>query len=147
MPRRPAGAAPNPPDEGGAAPDLETLRVALERAVLRHSLRAVARAVSMSPAGLKTVIHGARPRARTVRLLRRWYLAQSEEEQRSAEKTARAAVGLLTQGLPSHARPAAARAILRRVRVMHRRAKVAPPPWLGPLLRDPRFRARRDAGA
>ena len=53
--------------------DLERYRIALEGAIARSSLRAVATAVGMSPTGLSEFLDGARPRASTVERVRQWY--------------------------------------------------------------------------
>lgn len=53
--------------------DLERYRIAIVDAIARSSLRAVARAVEMSPSGLTNFLHGSKPYGPTVERLRTWY--------------------------------------------------------------------------
>lgn len=53
--------------------DLERFRLALEDAIQRSSLRAVARGVGMSPTGLTKFLDGTKPYGPTVERLRNWY--------------------------------------------------------------------------
>jgi len=52
--------------------DLEDVRLSLERAIGRSSLRTVAKAVGMSPTGLTKFLEGAHPYGKTLEKLRRW---------------------------------------------------------------------------
>ncbi len=64
-----AGIAPVPD-----TPDVDTLRAEVAAAVREESLRVVAAAAKVSKSAVDDFIHSARvPRARTIRLFRRWY--------------------------------------------------------------------------
>lgn len=58
---------------GVTAEELDQLRSALADAVAQSSLRAVARAVGMSPTGLTNFLDGTQPYGPTVERLRQWY--------------------------------------------------------------------------
>jgi len=61
---------------GVSADDLERFRIALEAAISRSSLRAVAEEVGMSPSGLTKFLDGASPYGKTVERLQSWYIRE-----------------------------------------------------------------------
>jgi len=65
--------------------DLARFRIALENEIARTSLRAVARAVRMSPTGLTKFLNGTRPYGNTVARLREWYFHEAGVHQAPPE--------------------------------------------------------------
>jgi hypothetical protein len=114
------------------AASLETLREAAKLFVDATSLRQAARAIGMSPTGLRGFLDGADPYVKTARKLAEWYMreAQRQHTELTAE-TAAAALDLLTKHLPIHRRDEAAAEL---VAVLHRHCGSAEPPaWLAEL--------------
>ncbi|HSU17288.1 hypothetical protein [Longimicrobium sp.] len=79
---------------------VEAIRQAARLATEATSLRAVARAVGMSPMGLKHFLDGRRPYSATLRKLNVWFVAHALEQQGFSEDAARAALTLLVDGTP-----------------------------------------------
>ncbi|HEU4561216.1 MAG TPA: hypothetical protein VFS20_25410 [Longimicrobium sp.] len=71
---------------GASAADLERYRIALEDAIALTSLRAVARAVGMSPTGLTKFIDGTNPYGRTLERVRTWYFTRAGVHQTAPEE-------------------------------------------------------------
>lgn len=71
---------------GATAPDLERYRIALKDAVSLTSLRAVARAVGMSPTGLTKFLDGTNPYGPTLERVRTWYYTQAGMHQTPPEE-------------------------------------------------------------
>jgi hypothetical protein len=67
---------------------LENYRIALEAAIARSSLRAVAAAVGMSPTGLALFIEGTLPYGKTVEKVGRWFRQNAGWEAERAEHIA-----------------------------------------------------------
>ncbi|HYH82354.1 MAG TPA: hypothetical protein VEX86_21360 [Longimicrobium sp.] len=111
---------------------VEAIREAARLATEATSLRAVARAVGMSPVGLKHFLDGRRPYTATLRRLTIWFIAHGAEGGASEEHI-RAAVGMLLEGLPEAGRERGAQALLEVVERMHRQAGTQPPAWLAIL--------------
>jgi hypothetical protein len=111
---------------------LEAIREAARLATEATSLRAVARAVGMSPMGLRHFLDGRRPYKATLRRLTLWYVAHGLQAG-AGEPVIRAAMSLMLEGLPSAGREAGEQALLAVVEQMHRRAGTQPPAWLSSL--------------
>ncbi|HEX9939435.1 MAG TPA: hypothetical protein VGB15_19995 [Longimicrobium sp.] len=111
---------------------LEAIREAARLATEATSLRAVARAVGMSPMGLRHFLDGRRPYTATLRRLTVWYVAHGLQAG-AGEPVIRAAMSLMLEGLPAHGREAGEQALLAVVEQMHRRAGTQPPAWLSSL--------------
>jgi hypothetical protein len=71
---------------GAPAADLERYRVALEDAIALTSLRAVARAVGMSPTGLTKFLDGTNPYGPTLERVRTWYYSSAGMHQTPSEE-------------------------------------------------------------
>jgi hypothetical protein len=109
----------------------EALHAALHRAVEASSLRAVAEQVGMTHGGLHLYLQGTgRPRERTLRMLREWYLREADRWEGPDEQTARAAIAVLVEGLPASEQERALGEISVVVRNAYERAKISPPEWL-----------------
>lgn len=111
---------------------LEAIREAARLATEATSLRAVARAVGMSPMGLKHFLDGRNPYTATLRRLTIWFVAHGAEGG-APEELIRAAMGMLLEGLPESGRPRGRQALLDVVERMHRQAGTQPPAWLAVL--------------
>jgi hypothetical protein len=114
---------------------LEAIREAARLATEATSLRAVARAVGMSPMGIRHFLDGRRPYTATLRKLTVWYVAHGTQAG-AGEPVIRAAMSLMLEGLPADGREPGEQALLAVVEQMHRRAGTQPPAWLSSL-RDP----------
>jgi hypothetical protein len=69
-----------------SAADLDRYRIALEDAIALTSLRAVARAVGMSPTGLTKFLDGTNPYDRTLERVRNWYFTRAGVHQTAPEE-------------------------------------------------------------
>lgn len=120
-----------------APPDLsvrvEAIREAVRLAVAETSLRAVARAVGLSPMGLSNFLDGRRPYTATLRKLTAWFIAEGARPG-AREDVIRASLSMLLEGLPEKARDRGVAALLAVVERMHREARTQPPAWLASLL-------------
>lgn len=96
--------------ESGAV-DLDRILAELEAEIDRRSLRAVARAVGMSPSGLVKVLAGSRPYRQTLNKLRSWQQRHLAGESLTEENQA---LETLLQRVPEHRR-ARARQQIRRI--------------------------------
>lgn len=114
---------------------VEAIREAARLAVGQSSLRAVARAVGLSPMGLRNFLDGAQPYRATLRKLTIWYVRHGAQGGAGAE-VIRSAMSLILEGLPEDSREAAEQALLAVVEQMHRRAGTHPPGWLNTLRLD-----------
>lgn len=119
-----------------APPDLsvrvEAIREAVRLAVAETSLRAVARAVGLSPMGLSNFLDGRRPYTATLRKLTAWFVAEGARPGAS-EDVIRAALSMLLEGLPEKGRERGVAALLAVVERMHRESRTQPPAWLAAL--------------
>lgn len=113
---------------------VSAIREAARRAVAETSLRAVARAIPMSPMGLQHFINGTSPYRATLRKLTAWYVNRGASRGEFSEDTARAALALLLDGIPEPEQPAARASLLERLVRIHRDARTEPPAWLERLL-------------
>jgi len=120
-----------------AAPDrrplVEAIREAVKLAIEATSLRAVARAVDMSPMGLKHFAAGTQPYSATFRKLTAWYAVHQAEAGGFSVDSVRGALVLLTDGLPESARGRAAAAVLDALLKLHTELRTRPPAWLNTL--------------
>ncbi|HEX8906467.1 MAG TPA: hypothetical protein VF771_16575 [Longimicrobiaceae bacterium] len=112
---------------------VDAIRQAARLAVEATSLRAVARAVGMSPMGLKHFLDGRRPYSATLRKLNVWFVAHSAAEMGFGEDAARAALTLLLDGIPEPGRDPAAALLLDDLWRTHREHGSRPPAWLTAL--------------
>jgi len=120
-----------------AAPDrrslVEAIREAVKLAIEATSLRAVARAVDMSPMGLKHFAAGTQPYSATFRKLTAWYAVHQAEAGGFSVDSVRGALVLLTDGLPESARGRATAAVLDVILKLHGELRTRPPAWLTTL--------------
>jgi hypothetical protein len=114
---------------GGSAP-VAAIREEARLAVEATSLRSVARAIGMSPMGLKHFLEGRSPYSATTRKLNAWYVAHRAQRPGFDASAARAALVVLTDGIPEQRRPRAEAVILQDVWAMHGEAGTRPPAWL-----------------
>ena len=119
------------------APDrrslVEAIREAVRLAIEATSLRAVARAVDMSPMGLKHFAAGTQPYSATFRKLTAWYAVHQAEAGGFSVDSVRGALVLMTDGLPESARGRATAAILDELLKLHAELRTRPPAWLTTL--------------
>ena len=108
---------------------IEAIRQAARLATEATSLRAVARAVGMSPMGLKHFLEGRRPYSATLRKLNVWFVAHSVEQLGFGEEAARAAMAVLLDGIPEEGRDEATRTVLDDLWRTHRHFSSRPPQW------------------
>lgn len=125
-----------------ATPDrrslVEAIRAAAKLAIEATSLRRVARDVGMSPMGLKHFVAGTQPYSATYRKLIAWHTVhQASSAGEFSVEAARAAMKVLTDGLPEEARGAAVVAVVDAVLAQHDRAGTRPPAWLAALRAEP----------
>jgi hypothetical protein len=116
--------------------ELERYRAALARAVEHSSLRATARAVGMSPAGLSRLLRGASMYGKTRDRLRVWYATATQPE--AAEMPEALALALLrraVENVPDRHRAAAQLELLEAVADIHRRYRARRPRWLARVRR------------
>jgi hypothetical protein len=112
---------------------VEAIRQAARLATEATSLRAVARAVGMSPMGLRHFLDGRRPYSATLRKLNVWFVAHSVDELGFSEDAARAALAVLLDGVPESGRDQAAAMLLEDLWRTHRHFGSHPPAWLTAL--------------
>jgi hypothetical protein len=112
---------------------VEAIRQAASLATEATSLRAVARAVGMSPMGLKHFLDGRRPYSATLRKLNVWFVTHAQEQRGFSEDAARAALALLVDGIPDSGRDGATAAIVDDLWRSHRQFGSRPPAWLAAL--------------
>jgi hypothetical protein len=118
------------PDRGKT---VEAIREAVRLAIEATSLRAVARAVDMSPMGLKHFAAGTQPYSATLRKLTAWYAVHQAEAGGFSVDSVRAALVLLTEGIPESGRGRATAELLDDVKKLHAEFGTRPPAWLAPL--------------
>jgi hypothetical protein len=127
--------------------EIERYRLALQRQIGATSLRATARDVGVSPSGLYNLaFRGAVPYARTLRLLREWYVRRNSFGAELSPETARAAFEALLHGVPPAARAEAELALTDVLKSVHRLHHGRPPRWLGNLIEDLKTRAEPSEG-
>jgi hypothetical protein len=123
---------------GRVAPDrrsgVDVIREAARLAVEATSLRAVARAIGMSPMGLKHFLAGTRPYRATERKLIAWYVVYQTESGGFSIETVRSSLEVLTEGIPIAQRERAQGRLLDEVRGVHEALGTRPPGWLRLLL-------------
>jgi hypothetical protein len=122
------------------APDrrslVEAIRAAVRIAIEATSLRAVARAVDMSPMGLKHFAAGTQPYSATLRKLTAWYAVYQSEAGGFSVDSVRGALVLLTDGIPESGRTRATAVLLGDIRKLHAEFGTRPPAWLAALLAE-----------
>ena len=122
------------------APDrrsgVDAIREAARLAVEARSLRAVARAIGMSPMGLKHFLSGTRPYRATERKLIAWYMVYQAESSGFPVDAARRSLEVLTEGIPADRRGRAQGGLLHHVRDVHEDLGTRPPGWLRLLLEE-----------
>jgi hypothetical protein len=112
---------------------LDAIREAARLAVEAGSLRAVARAVGLSPMGLKHFLAGkSDPYSATVRKLNDWYVAHGPVTG-SPVDVSRSALDVLLQGIPPRGRRRASVSLLDHVAKIHREMRTEPPAWVAAL--------------
>ncbi len=115
---------------------IEAIREAARRAVSEQSLRAVARAIPMSPMGLQHFINGTSPYRSTLRKLTAWYVNRGASRGEFSEDTVLAALAILLDGLPDEQQPTARAELLDRIAVLYEGAGTEVPAWLKRLRRE-----------
>lgn len=122
------------------SPDLtnvtvQHMREAVAARAENTSLRDVARAIGMSPAGLKKFLEGAAPYTPTLRRLRRWYVHHGAVQQGTVQiDDALAAIGILAHDLPPHGRRALAARVVDEMGRAYDESGRPRPAWLPELL-------------
>jgi hypothetical protein len=114
-------------------PLVEAIRAAVRLAIEATSLRAVARAVDMSPMGLKHFAAGTQPYSATLRKLTAWYAVHQAEAGGFSADSVRSALVLLTDGIPASRRARATVVLLDDVAKLHAELGTRPPAWLATL--------------
>lgn len=114
-------------------PLVEAIRAAVRLAIEATSLRAVARAVDMSPMGLKHFAAGTQPYSATLRKLTAWYAVHQAEAGGFSADSVRGALVLLTDGIPEPRRARATAVILDGIAKLHAELGTRPPAWLAIL--------------
>lgn len=98
------------------------------------SLRAVARAIGITPMGLSGFLaSGSNPQARTVRKLNSWYVRRMATRPPEGEDEARAALTILAGYYPQKQRFRVLGRVLDSMEAEFRESGLAPPAWLGKL--------------
>jgi AcrR family transcriptional regulator len=119
------------------APDrralVQAIREAVKLAIEATSLRKVARAVGMSPMGLKHFAAGTTPYSATFRKLLAWYAVHQAEAGGFSVETVRGALEVMTDGIPESARGRVSAALLDELLKFHRELGTRPPAWLATL--------------
>jgi hypothetical protein len=113
---------------------VEAIREAARRAVAQTSLRAVARALPMSPMGLQHFINGTSPYRGTLRKLTAWYVNRTASRGEFSETTVRAALAILLDGLADEHQPAARAEMLGLLARQHQQAGTEVPAWLQAMI-------------
>lgn len=114
---------------------LEAIRVAADEAVRADSLRSVARAVGMSPTGLRNFLDGRSPYSATLRKLTAWYVRYELSREVFSAEVAQAGVSVLLEAIPEAQLAPATERLLDFLGSLHQDSRVRPPPWLD-VLRD-----------
>jgi transcriptional regulator with XRE-family HTH domain len=99
----------------------------------RTSMRAVAREVGLTARALDQFLAGSQPRLSTQMKLRAWYVRSAGAVSYHDVSTARAALDVLTAGLPEPVRVKLRRALLDRIEEAHRKVGITVPKWVGEL--------------
>ncbi|HKP75949.1 MAG TPA: hypothetical protein VJT67_10430 [Longimicrobiaceae bacterium] len=116
---------------------VDSIRDAARLEVEARSLRAVARAIGMSPMGLKHFIEGTQPYSATFRKLTAWYVVYQADAGGFSVETVRGALTVLTDGIPEVRRRDAERAVLDDLAKLHGELGTRPPEWLTRLRGEP----------
>lgn len=119
------------PDRGSS---VGAIREAARLAVEATSLRATARAIKMSPMGLKHFLSGTNPYRGTLRKLTAWYVVYQAEKGGFSIETVRSSLQVLTEGIPVEQRGRAVAIVLDDLRRFHDEVGSRPPGWLATLL-------------
>lgn len=109
---------------------VSVIRQAAALAVEATSLRAVARAVGVSPMGLRNFLRGREPYSATRRRLTAWFVLYADERPEHTEAVARASLAVLVEGIAEGERDAAARELLAAVSRIYAERGARPPGWL-----------------
>ena len=121
------------------------LRDAARQAVARASLRQVARAIGISPPGLRLFLDGSAPRRATQQKLVEWYVRGIQAQDIAAD-VATIAMALLLARLPDGAvKLATEREVLVAIRSGHEKAGISPPEWVRTLPKESDHLAQNDA--
>jgi hypothetical protein len=112
---------------------VEAIREAVRLAIEATSLRAVARAVDMSPMGLKHFAAGTQPYSATLRKLTAWYAVHQAEAGGFSVDSVRGGLVLMMDGLPEPVRGRASAAVLDAIAKVHAEVGSRPPAWLAAL--------------
>ena len=113
---------------------IEHLRAAAAASVGKTSLRGVARAIGMSPTGLKKFLNGTAPYSPTLRRLRKWYVHHAAlPSGEVAYDDACAAIAVLTHDLPGNPRRETAGCVLDCLQRGYDAAGAPYPAWMAEL--------------
>jgi hypothetical protein len=114
-------------------PLVEAIREAVKLAIEASSLRKVARAVGMSPMGLKHFAEGTQPYSATFRKLLAWHAVYLTESGGFSVETVRGALVVMTDGIPESARGRVSAALMDELLRFHRELGSRAPAWLATL--------------
>jgi hypothetical protein len=112
---------------------VEAIREDVKLAIKATSLRKVARAVGLSPMGLKHFAAGTQPYSATFRKLLAWHAVYRAESGGFSVETVRGALEVLTDGIPESAQGRVSAALVGEVLKFHRELGTRPPAWLATL--------------
>lgn len=112
---------------------VEEIREAARLAVEATSLRAVARAVKLSPMGLRHFLDGREPYSATRRKLNAWFATQAGLRPEYADPVIRASLASMLEGIPEPRRDVAARRLLEMLETVYAEQGALPPSWLARL--------------
>src|SRR5215213_9087765 len=112
---------------------VDEIREAARLAVEATSLRSVARAVGLSPMGLKNFLDGRTPYSATRRKLNTWYVVHGDGRPEFGESLARASIAVLLEGISEPQRDDAARRLIGSLEAIYDEKKAHPPAWLARL--------------
>jgi hypothetical protein len=113
---------------------VDVLREAVRSAVKASGQRQVARDIGMSATGLRAFLKGGEPFEATRQKLTAWYVRTAQERgEHTSPATARAALGILLEGLPEKEREELEAEFLRALAAKWRALRRSPPEWLRDL--------------
>ena len=113
---------------------IERLRENVAIRVQAASLRAVARQVGMSPAGLEKFLSGGVPYARSRQKLQDWWVREGHKPRSEiSTEGVEVAMGALVRDLPPELREPTMKGLVRTLRGMYETQQAVCPPWLAEL--------------
>jgi transcriptional regulator with XRE-family HTH domain len=112
---------------------VEAIRREAKLAEEATSLRAVARDIGVSAAGLRQFLNGRSPYPTTLVKLNAWYLRRLASAPEFTAAAAQAGLRVLLEAIPADEREAAAAELLEYLEGLYRGRRLRPPAWLAEL--------------